>query len=325
MHLASTRIGAGAVQRVGLGCMGMSFSYGKDPRSDDPRDVLAQALALGRADAAIMLDTADVYGPFANERLLGDVVGGRVADVLVASKGGLVATGAGNGTRVDASPEHLRRAVDQSLHRLRRQRLDLYYLHRVDPAVPLEESWGVLADLVREGKLGALGLCEVGVGELERAHEIYPVAAVQSETSLFRRVQLREVVPWCEQQAAAFVAYAPLGRGFLTGAIEDGSSLPEDDFRNRLPMFAPDAVRENQSLLTAVRAVARQRGATPGQVALAWLLAQSPSIVAIPGTRRVARLHENLAVGHLQLDDEELALLHSVPEPRQPRYAQERP
>lgn len=302
--------------------MGMSFSYAEDPGSDKPLDVLAAALAGGTV-VPVMLDTADVYGPYTNERLIGDALGRHGnAGAFVASKGGLVATGRGNGTRVDGRPTHLRSAVDQTLDRLGLDRLDLYYLHRIDPAVPLEESWGALAELVTAGKLAALGLSEVCLAELDRASAIHPVAAVQSELSLFRRVQLREVVPWCEQHAAAFVAYAPLGRGFLTGAIHDGSRLPDGDFRSRLPLFAPDAVRENQPLLAAVRTVARRRGATPGQVALGWLLAQSTSIVAVPGTRRIARLRENLAASGLELDADDLALLLSLPEPRQPRYAE---
>lgn len=321
----TTVIGSRTVQRIGLGCMGMSFSYGSDAASDDPHAVLEAALAFGRPEAAVVLDTADVYGPFTNERLLGDVLGEQDhAGVVVASKGGLVATGSGNATRLDGSPVHLRRAVDETLHRLGLERLDLYYLHRVDPVVPLEESWGALAELVTDGKLGGLGLSEVGVAELELASAIHPVTAVQSELSLFRRVQLIDVVPWCEAHGAAFVAYAPLGRGFLTGSIDEDTRLASDDFRTRLPMFAADALSENQSLLTHVRAVAARRGVTPGQVVLAWLLAQSSVVMAIPGTRRVTRLHENLAAQELQLDEDELAILSSTPEPTQPRYAKER-
>ncbi len=315
-------IGGRPVRRIGLGCMGMSFAYGRDPGSDDPLAVLGAALDRGRPAAAVVLDTADVYGPFANEELVGRALRGRdPASVVVASKAGLVATGDRNGVRSDGRPEHLRAAVDASLRRLGVDRIDLHYLHRVDPAVPIEESWGALAELVAAGKLHALGLSEVGPAELRRAHAVHPVAAVQSELSLFRRVQLAETVPWCERHGATFVAYAPVGRGWLTGSVDAGTTLDADDFRSRLPAFAPDALRDNQALLVHVREIARRRGATPAQVALAWLLHQSPAVVAIPGTRRVARVEENLGALELALDRSELDLLSSTPQPTQPRYA----
>ncbi|MBM9464047.1 aldo/keto reductase [Aeromicrobium sp. YIM 150415] len=308
---------------VGLGCMGMSFAYGDDTASDDPRVVLGIAAQAGTAERAMMLDTADVYGPFHNEELLGRVLSHVERErVLVASKAGLIATGDGNRTRIDARPEHLREAVDASLQRLRMERIDLHYLHRVDPSVPIEESWGTLAEMATAGKIAALGLSEVGVDELERAQAVHPVAAVQSELSLFRRAQLAEVVPWCERNGLVFVAYAPLGRGWLTGAVSPATRFGEDDFRSRLPMFAPQAILENQSLLAEVRAIAERRRVTAGQVALSWLSAQSPAIVAIPGTRRISRLWENLDSRRLRLDSDELDRLSGVPEPRQPRYAE---
>jgi aryl-alcohol dehydrogenase-like predicted oxidoreductase len=317
-------LGDRSVLRVGLGCMGMSFSYGRDTASDDPAVVLDAAIGRGSADAAIVLDTADVYGPFTNEELVGKALRGRDrSGVLLASKAGLVATGEGTRTRVDARPEHLRAAVDASLLRLGVERLDLHYLHRVDPAVPLEESWGALAGMISAGKVAALGLSEVGVGELDRAQAIHPVAAVQSELSLFRRVQLHDVVPWCERNGTTFVAYAPLGRGWLTGTIDAATTLGADDFRRRLPVFSADARRHNQPLLGQARAIADRHGVTVGQVAVAWLLAQSPQIIAIPGTRRVARLTENLAALALDLDVDEVARLSNTPEPTQPRYAEE--
>ena len=319
---STTTVAGRAVGRVGLGCMGMSFSYGADPASDTPDAVIRTAAELAPPGAAVMLDTADVYGPYTNESLIGQaVVDLDEGAVLVASKGGLVATGQGNRTVPDGRPEHLRRAVDGTLLRLGVDRLDLYYLHRIDPQVPLAESWGALADLVAAGKVSALGLSEVDTNALDLAHAIHPVAAVQSELSLFRRLQLDRVVPWCEERGATFVAYAPLGRGFLTGAINERTTIGQDDFRSRMPLFAADSVKENLPLVDRLRALARDRGATPGQVALAWLQAQSGVIVAIPGTRRALRVRENLGSCDVRLCADEVDQLSALPEPRQPRYA----
>jgi aryl-alcohol dehydrogenase-like predicted oxidoreductase len=319
-------------RRIGLGCMGMSFSYAPDPASDDPLAVIGAALTPSTVPEATVIDTADVYGPFVNEELVGRALaalrrtsgGAPSSTALVATKVGLVATGEGNRTVPDGRPDRLRAAVEASLRRLGVERLGLLYLHRVDPAVPLEESWGALADLVAAGKAAALGLSEVGVAELTRAARIHPVAAVQSELSLFRRTQLSEVVPWCERRQATFVAYAPLGRGWLTGTIDTGTRFGADDFRHRLPAFAPEALRANGELVAAVLDVAARHDATPGQVALAWLLAQSPAVLAIPGTRRIARLRENLAALDLVLDPADLAALSALPEPTQPRYPEDR-
>ena len=219
----------------------------------------------------------------------------------------------------DGRPEHIAEAVRASLRRLRTDVIDLYYLHRVDDRVPLEESWGALAGLVHEGLVRAVGLSEVGVGELERAHAMHPVAAVQSELSLWTRDALDEVVPWCAAHDAAFVPFSPLGRGFLTGSIE-AASFDERDFRATNPRFTEQAIEANQAIVAVVRSVAERVGATPAQVAIAWTLAQGPHVMPIPGTKRVRYLQENVAAANLTLSPDDLAELDAMPASTAPRY-----
>ena len=302
--------------RIGLGCMPMSFGYVDASSEDDPTAVIGRALELGVA----LFDTADVYGPFTNEELVGRALDGRRRDATIATKWGLVAGPTGGYPLArDARPERAADAVRASLERLRTDVIDLYYLHRVDDHVPLEESWGAMAALVEKGIVRAIGLSEVGLDELERAHAIHPVAAVQSELSLWTRDALDEVVPWCANHGAAFVPFSPLGRGFLTGTITHGG-FDARDFRASNPRFTDEAIASNQAIVTVVRRVAERHEATPAQVALAWTLAQGPHVLPIPGTKRVRYLEENVAATELALTDDDLADLDGAPPASAPRY-----
>ena len=306
----------GGTARIGLGCMPMSFGYVDAEADDDPVDVIHRAIDLG----APMLDTADVYGPFTNEELVGAAIHDRRDRVEVATKVGLlVGPNGGYPLDRDASPRHVRSAIDASLRRLRTDVVDLYYLHRIDPNVPVEETWGAMAELVGAGKVRALGLSEVTVAEAERAHAIHPVAAIQSEMSLWTRDPLADIVPWCAEHGARFVPFSPLGRGFLTGAIS-AASFDESDFRSNNPRFTAEAVDANQAIVARVREVAERVGATPAQVALAWTLAQGEHVLPIPGTKRRRYLEENLAAGDLVLSPEDLADLDALPVAEGARY-----
>ena len=306
----------GGTARIGLGCMPMSFGYVDAEAEDDPVDVIHRAIDLG----APMLDTADVYGPFSNEELVGAAIHDRRDRVEVATKVGLlVGPNGGYPLDRDASPQHVRSAIDASLGRLRTDVVDLYYLHRIDPDVPVEETWGAMAELVGAGKVRALGLSEVTVAEAERAHAIHPVAAIQSEMSLWTRDPLADIVPWCAEHGARFVPFSPLGRGFLTGAIS-AASFDESDFRSNNPRFTAEAVDANQAIVARVREVAERVGATPAQVALAWTLAQGEHVLPIPGTKRRRYLEENLAAGDLVLSPEDLADLDALPVAEGARY-----
>ncbi len=294
----------------------MSFGYVDASSEDDPVSVIHRAIELG----VPMLDTADVYGPSTNEDLVGAATQRLRDRVSIATKVGLlVGPNGGYPLRRDASPRHIELAVDQSLRRLRTDVIDLYYLHRVDPEVPLEDSWTAMAGLVEAGKVRALGLSEVDVGELERAHAIHPVAAVQSELSLWTRDALKEVVPWCAEHGATFVPFSPLGRGFLTGTITK-ASFDGADFRARNARFTPDAVDANQEIVARVRQVADRVGGTAAQVALAWTLARGPHVLPIPGTKRIRYLEQNVAANDLVLQPDDLAALDDLPEAVGERY-----
>lgn len=315
---------------IGLGCMGMSWAYTTPELRDDEAAVGVVRAALDRG--ITLLDTSDAYGVGHNEELVGRAVRGRREEAIVATKGGLVASLVDGRPhlRRDGRPDHLRAAVDASLRRLDVDVIDLYYLHRVDPAVPLEESWGALGEAVEAGKVRAIGLSEVTVGEADRAHAVHPVAAIQSELSLWTRDPLGQgsnadgnpagdVVDWCRAHGAVMVPFSPLGRGFLTGTL-DPAALDHRDFRAGLPRFSGDALAENTRLVEAVRAIADRRGTTPAAVALAWVLARGPHVVPIPGTTRVARLDENLAAADLVLGPEDLADLDRLPAATGARY-----
>ena len=307
--------GGPAVGAVGLGCMGMSWAYGAAERDDaQSREVLRRALDLG----VTLIDTADVYGPFTNEELVGSGLRGRRDEAFLATKCGLVVAADGGVVR-NGRPEHVRAAIDASLQRLGTDRVDLWQLHRVDAEVPVEETWGAMAEQVAAGKALALGMSEVGVAELQRAHALHPVTTVQSELSLWTRDALPEVLPWCAANGAGFLPFSPLGRGFLTGTLAAGS-FDADDFRARNPRFTDQAMAANVALLEVVRAVAERRGATPAQVALAWVLAQGEHVVPIPGTKKVGYLEQNAAAADVRLTPEDLAELDALPAPEGARY-----
>ncbi|MDA8435903.1 MAG: aldo/keto reductase [Actinomycetales bacterium] len=300
---------------IGLGCMGMSHGY--DVGTADEAESIAvihRALEIG----VTLLDTADVYGPYTNEELVGRALAGRRDRAVVATKCGLVHDPSFRYER-NGSPDHVRAACDDSLRRLGVDHIDLYQLHRVDPSTPLEETWSAFAGLVAAGKVRAIGLSEVRVEQLEACHAIHPVASVQSELSLWTRDWAEDVLPWCTAHGVAFLPYSPLGRGFLTGALGTREFGP-DDFRAGLPRFAPEAMAENQAIVDAVAVVAARHDATAAQVALAWLLAQGPGVVPIPGTKRLARLEENAAAARLTLSADDLAELDALPAPSGGRY-----
>lgn len=308
------------VSAVGLGCMGMSWGYAESTR-DDAASValLRMALDLGVS----FLDSSDVYGDGHNETLIGEGIRGRRAEVVLATKGGLVVDDLpSRAMHPDGSPEHLRTAIEASLRRLRVDTVDLYYLHRVDPAVPLADSWGAMADFVTEGKVRYLGLSEVTVEQATLANGIHPVTAIQSELSLWTRDALasdNDVVGWCAGHGAAFVPFSPLGRGFLTGTIS-GADFEKNDFRASNPRFASKAIESNLRIVNVIRQVARRHEITPAQVAIAWTLCQGEHVVPIPGTKKASYLAENIAAADLVLTDEDLAELDLMPAPVGTRY-----
>jgi aryl-alcohol dehydrogenase-like predicted oxidoreductase len=313
----SRRVAGRDTGPIGLGCMGMSWAYDADQRDDDASvAVIHRALELG----ATLLDTADIYGPYTNEELVGRALAGRRDEAVLATKCGMVVEDvASYRLGRNGRPEHVREAIDASLRRLYTDHVDLYQLHRVDEKVPVEETWGAMAETVAAGKARAIGMSEVGVDELERAQAIHPVASVQSELSLWTRDALAEVVPWCAAHGAAFLPFAPLGRGFLTGALAPRDFAP-GDFRRNNPRFQREAMDANAALVERVRAVAGRHDATPAQVALAWVLAQGDHVVPIPGTKRIERLEENVAAGELRLSAEDLAELDALPAAVGSRY-----
>jgi aryl-alcohol dehydrogenase-like predicted oxidoreductase len=298
----------------------MGFSWGYRDYSVGEAaaiEVIHRALNLG----VDHFDTADVYGPFTNEMLVGRALAGRRGDVIIATKAGLVVEDkATYRFGRDGSPDHIRKACDASLQRLGIDTIDIYYLHRIDPKVPVEQTWEAMAGLVAAGKVRYLGISEPSVADLERVSRIHPVTAVQSELSLWTRDYLADVVPWCGVHGASFVAFAPLGRGFLTGAISSDRRFESDDFRSTLPRFREKEVAENQRIVEAVQSVAARRGVSPAQIALAWLLAQGEQVLAIPGTQRRKYLEENVAAAAIALSAEELAELDAIPAPVGGRY-----
>ena len=304
-----------AFRGIGLGCMPMSFAYFGNT-DDDPVALIRRAVELG----VTHVDTSDVYGPFTNEELVGEALAPVLDRVGIATKVGLLVGPNGGYPLVnDARPAHIVTAVDESLRRLRTDAIDLYYLHRIDPDVPLEESWGAMAGLVDAGKVRALGLSEVTVEQLETAAAIHPVAALQSELSLWTRDALDEVVPWCLANDVVFVPFSPLGRGFLTGTITR-ASFEDLDFRAKNPRFAPEAIDANLAIVDRVRAIGERHGATPAQIALAWVLAQGPHVAPIPGTKRLRYLEENVSAATVTLTPEDLAELNSLPAAVGDRY-----
>ncbi|WP_020574699.1 aldo/keto reductase [Actinopolymorpha alba] len=316
--MRTTTLGRGGAEvgRIGLGCMGMSWAYDEAGRDDtESIKVIRRAIDLG----VTLIDTADAYGPFSNEQLVGRALRGRRDEVVLATKVGLMPDGERTLHR-NARPEYIRGAIDGSLARLGVDYVDLYQLHRVDPAVPLAESWGALADLVAAGKVRAIGLSEATVDEIREAHAIHPVASVQSELSLWTRDRLADVVPYTEEHGIAFLPFSPLGRGFLTGRITSAEQLAEGDMRRKLPRFQGAAFEANQALVEKVTALAERLGVTPGQVALAWVVAQGEYVVPIPGTKRLRYLEENAAAGDVDLPADALAELDALPAAVGDRY-----
>lgn len=293
------------VSAIGLGCMGMSYAYGAPDDAESLR-VLHRYLELG----GNFLDTAEIYGPFDNERLIGRFLKEVPRDaVVIATKFGFRIDRATNAvTGADSSPANIRKVCDESLGRLGIERIDLFYQHRVDPAVPIEDVVGTLSELVRAGKVRAIGLSEAGPATLRRARAVHPIAALQSEYSLWsREVERNGVLATCRELGIGFVAYSPLGRGFLTGTIQKPSDMSDDDWRHTNPRFQPDAINKNLELADHVKRLAQQKGCTPAQLALAWVLAQGEDVVPIPGTKRVKYLEDNLGAIRVSLTREELS------------------
>ena len=297
------------VSAIGLGCMGMSFSYGP------PKDTAEMtALIRGAVERGVtFFDTAEVYGPFTNEELVGQALASVRDQVVIATKFGFdIGTDPRTAPGVNSRPEHIAQVADASLKRLGVEVIDLFYQHRVDPDVPIEDVAGAVKDLIAAGKVRYFGLSEAGARTIRRAHAVQPVSALQSEYSLWWRRPEAEIIPTLEELGIGFVPYSPLGKGFLTGAIDASTNLGSDDFRSRLPRFQPDAMRTNQALVDLLGQIAARKHATPAQVALAWLLAQKPWIVPIPGTTKLSRLDENLGAATLDLTADDLAAIEAA-------------
>ena len=292
------------VSALGLGCMGMSFGYG--PAADKQEMIALIRMAVERG--VTFFDTAEVYGPFVNEELVGEALAPFRGRVVIATKFGFAPdpNGGPRWTRLDSRPQHIREVAEASLKRLQVDTLDLFYQHRVDPAVPIEEVAGAVRDLIHEGKVRYFGLSEAGAQTLRRAHAIQPVTALQSEYSLWWRGPEKEVLPVLEELGIGFVPFSPLGRGFLTGKMDENTAFAANDFRNLLPRYTPEARKKNQALVDLLGRIAAVKKATPAQVALAWLLAQKPWIVPIPGTTKQSRLEENLGAAELELTGDDL-------------------
>ncbi|EPR27884.1 MULTISPECIES: aldo/keto reductase [Geobacillus] len=294
------------VSAIGLGCMGMSYGYG--PAADKNEMIALIHAAVERG--VTFFDTAEVYGPYVNEELVGEALAPFKGEVVIATKFGIQLK---DGKQVlDSKPETIRRSVEGSLKRLRVEAIDLYYQHRVDPDVPIEEVAGVIQDLMKEGKIRHWGLSEAGVQTIRRAHAVEPLTAVQSEYSLWWRSPEEELLPALEELGIGFVPFSPLGKGFLTGAIDRNATFAESDFRRIVPRFQPENLEANQVLVELIKRFAAEKQATPAQIALAWLLAQKPWIVPIPGTRKLERLEENLGALEVVLTAEELQRLNDA-------------
>jgi aryl-alcohol dehydrogenase-like predicted oxidoreductase len=299
------------VSAIGLGCMGMSFSYGPPKDKKEMTDLLHAAVERG----VTFFDTAEVYGPFTNEELVGEALAPFRKQVVIATKFGFDLSGSDTrpgAAGLNSRPEHIKKAVEGSLKRLRTDFIDLFYQHRVDPDVPIEDVAGAVKELIQQGKVKHFGLSEAGVQTIRRAHAVQPLTALQSEYSLWTRTPEKEVVPTLEELGIGFVPYSPLGKGFLTGAMNENTKLDSTDFRSTLPRFTPEAMKANQALVDLLGSIAARKKATPAQIALAWLLEQKPWIVPIPGTTKLNRLVENIGAASIELTPDDLREIESA-------------
>jgi aryl-alcohol dehydrogenase-like predicted oxidoreductase len=293
------------VSALGLGCMGMSFSYGPPKDKQEMSTLLRAAVERG----ITFFDTAEVYGPFLNEELVGEALAPFRKQVVIATKFGFDLSGSDNrpgAAGLNSRPEHIKEAVEGSLKRLKVAVIDLLYQHRVDPNVPIEDVAGAVKDLIRAGKVKHFGLSEAGVQTIRRAHAVQPLTALQSEYSLWTRTPEKEVIPTLEELGIGFVPYSPLGKGYLTGKIDENTTFDSTDFRSTLPRFTPEALKANHALISLLGSIAQRKGATPAQIALAWLLAQKPWIVPIPGTTKLTRLDESIGAVAVELTPDDL-------------------
>jgi len=296
------------VSAIGLGCMGMSFSYGPPKDKQEMTSLLRAAVERG----ITFFDTAEIYGPFTNEELVGDALAPFRGQVVIATKFGFDVSanfdprGMKSAPGLNSRPEHIKEAVEGSLKRLKVDTIDLLYQHRVDPNVPIEDVAGAVKELIEAGKVKHFGLSEAGVQTIRRAHAVQPLTALQSEYSLWTRTPEKEVIPALDELGIGFVAYSPLGKGFLTGKMNESTTFDSTDFRSSLPRFTPEALKTNQTLIELLNSIAKRKKATPAQIALAWLLAQKPWIVPIPGTTKPSRLGENIGAAAVELTPDDL-------------------
>src|SRR5207302_958273 len=291
------------VPAIGLGCMGLSFGFG--PAVDKKEGVSLIRAAVERG--VTFFDTAEVYGPFTNEELVGEALAPFRAQVVIATKFGVkIDSTSGKQVGLDSRPEHIKEVAEASLKRLKTDVIDLFYQHRVDPNVPIEDVAGAVKDLIQQGKVRHFGMSEAGVQTIRRAHAVQPVTAVQNEYSIWFRDPEKELIPALEELGIGLVAYSPLGRGFLTGKINENTAFDSSDFRNKLPRFTPEARKANQVLIDLLADIAHRKNATPAQIALAWILAQKPWIVPIPGTTKLHRLEENIGAAAIELTPDDL-------------------
>ncbi|MEV5716874.1 aldo/keto reductase [Amycolatopsis mediterranei] len=296
------------VSAIGLGCMGMSQSYGPLPGRRDAVALIRAAVERG----VTFFDTAEVYGPFTNEEIVGEALEPVREQVVIATKFGFAFDADGRQTGLSSRPEHVKQVADASLRRLRTDTIDLFYQHRVDPDVPIEDVAGAVGELIQAGKVRHFGMSEAAAATIRRAHAVQPVTAVQSEYSLWWRKPEAEVLPALEELGIGFVPYSPLGKGFLTGAIDSATSFDSGDIRTTIPRFSAEARQANRAMVDLLGTIAARKQATPAQVALAWLLARKPWIVPIPGTRKLHRLEENLAAADLELTTEDLGEIETA-------------
>jgi aryl-alcohol dehydrogenase-like predicted oxidoreductase len=297
------------VSALGLGCMGMSFGYGPAADTKEMISLIRSAVELG----VTFFDTAEVYGPFTNEELVGEALAPVREQVVIATKFGFgFEPETGKQTGLDSRPEHIKKVADHALKRLKTNIIDLFYQHRVDPDVPIEDVAGAVKDLIKAGKVKHFGLSEAGVQTIRRAHAVQPVTALQSEYSLWWREPEAEIIPTLEELGIGFVPFSPLGKGFLTGKIDESTKFDSTDFRNTVPRFAPEARKANRALVDLLETIAQRKKATPAQIALAWVLAQKPWVLPIPGTTKLHRLRENVAAASIELGEGDLREIESA-------------